>query len=222
MTDSQPPTWSAVLFDLDGTLADTTELILTCFRHTMERHRGEPLADELWLSTMGKPLRVQMERFASSPEEHEAMVRTYVAHQDGIHDDMVHPFPGVADLLGALEGRGVPLAVVTSKGREMAIRTLRCSGLLDFFSHLVGGDEVSNGKPHPESVHKALGALGLAGGSGVVFVGDSPWDVLAGKAAGVRTAAALWGPFDRSVLEDAGPDYFVEAPADLLSLGGAG
>ena len=98
-----PERWSAVLFDLDGTLADTTELILTCYRHTMELHRGGRLPDDLWLSTMGKPLRVQMQAFASSPEEQASMVETYVRHQGGIHDRMVQPFPGVLELLGDLK-----------------------------------------------------------------------------------------------------------------------
>ena len=212
-----PERWSAVLFDLDGTLADTTELILTCYRHTMELHRGGRLPDDLWLSTMGKPLRVQMQAFASSPEEHAGMVETYVRHQEEIHDRMVQPFPGVLELLGDLEQAGVPLAVVTSKGRRMATRTLRCCGLLDFFPHIVVGDEVTRGKPHPEPVHRALEALGLEPGPDVLFVGDSSWDVLSGNAAGVCTAAALWGPIERAMLEEAGPDYFIAAPSDVLT-----
>ena len=216
MTRSPEP-WSAVLFDLDGTLADTTELILTCYRHTMELHRGGRLPDDLWLSTMGKPLRVQMQAFASSPEEHAGMVETYVRHQEEIHDRMVQPFPGVLELLGDLEQAGVPLAVVTSKGRRMATRTLGCCGLLDFFPHIVVGDEVTHGKPHPEPVHRALEALGLEPGPDVLFVGDSSWDVLSGNAAGVCTAAALWGPIERAMLEEAGPDYFIAAPSDVLT-----
>ncbi|GMR11864.1 MAG: pyrophosphatase PpaX [Gemmatimonadota bacterium] len=216
MTPPSEP-WRAVLFDLDGTLADTTDLILTCYRHTMERHRGSPLPDDLWLSTMGQPLRVQMQAFASSPEEHAGMVETYVRHQEAIHDRMVRPFPGVVELLSDLERAGVPLAVVTSKGRRMATRTLECCGLVDFFRHIVVGDEVIHGKPHPEPVNRALEALGVEPGPDVLFVGDSSWDVLSGKAAGVGTAAALWGPIDRAILEEAGPDYLLAAPSEVLT-----
>jgi len=211
-----PEPWRAVLFDLDGTLADTTELILTCFRHTMEQHRGARLPDDLWLATMGQPLRVQM------PEEHSRMVETYVRHQEDIHDDMVHPFPGVVQLLSDLERAGVPVALVTSKGRSMAMRTLRCCGLLDFFSHMVVGDEVTHGKPHPEPVNRALEALDLEPGPDVLFVGDSSWDVLSGNAAGVCTAAALWGPIERAVLEEAGPDYLIATPSDVLATNAPG
>jgi pyrophosphatase PpaX len=212
-----PEPWSAVLFDLDGTLADTTRLILSCYRHTMERHRGGRLPDDRWLATMGQPLRVQMQAFASSPEEHSGMVETYVRHQEDIHDGMVKPFPGVVELLRDLEQAGVPLAVVTSKGRSIATRTLRCCGLLDFFSHIVVGDEVTHGKPHPEPVNRALEALGLEPGPDVLFVGDSSWDVLSGNAAGVGTAAALWGPMERAVLEEAGPDYLFAAPSEVFT-----
>jgi len=212
-----PKSWEAVLFDLDGTLADTTELILTCYRHTMECHRGERLPDDLWLSTMGQPLRVQMRAFTTSAEEHSQMVETYVEHQEDIHDRMVAPFPGVVELVGNLRRTGVPMAVVTSKGRRIATRTLRCCDLLEFFPHIIVGDEVTHGKPHPEPVHKALEALGLDAGPEVLFVGDSTWDVLAGHAAGVGTAAALWGPMERGALEDARPDYFVSTPGEVFA-----
>jgi len=130
---------------------------------------------------------------------------------------MVKPFPGVVELLSDLEQAGVPLAVVTSKGRSMATRTLRCCDLLDFFPHIVVGDEVTHGKPHPEPVIRALEALGLEPGPDVLFVGDSSWDVLSGNAAGVGTAAALWGPMERAVLEEAGPDYLFATPGEVFT-----
>lgn len=184
----------------------------------MERHRGEALPDQLWLSTMGKPLRVQMEAFASSPEEHEAMVATYVALQEEIHDGMVQPFAGVVEVLSELLERKALLALVTSKGRKMAVRTLGCCGLLDVFQHLVCGDEVVSGKPDPEPVLRAVELLGVPAGSAVWFVGDSPWDVLSGRAAGVGTAAVTWGPYERPALEGAAPDVVLKDPREIIGL----
>ena len=213
--------WSALLFDLDGTLADTIGLILTCYRHTMRVHLGRELPDREWLDTLGMPLRDQLRRFARSDQEVQAMLATYSAYQRQIHDGMVAAYPGVREVLEQLASAGTPMGVVTSKRREMSERTLRCCGLAEFFAVLVSADDVASGKPDPEPVAFALRALGSLAAETVLFVGDSPFDVTAGRLAGVRTAAALWGAFPREVLEAAGPDYFVAGIAEVLSLGGA-
>lgn len=211
--------WRAILFDLDGTLADTVPLILHCYRHTMRVHLGTELPDELWIRHIGKPLRASMTAFAASPEETVRMVNTYVAVQRRVHDEMVRGFPKTPETLKALRARGVRLGVVTSKGREMTARTLGSCGLGDAFDVLVTADEVCIGKPHPEPVLRALADLGLEGVPGdVVFVGDSPHDLVAGHEAGVRTAAVLWGPFDRTALAENNPDYWITDWAALIAL----
>jgi pyrophosphatase PpaX len=101
--------------------------------------------------------------------------------------------------------------------RSGALRGLRVAGLEDAFQVIVGADEVIHPKPHPEPVLMALERLG-APAAGAVFVGDSRHDVECGRAAGVKTAAVLWGPFDRAYLEDLEPDYWLETPADLTLL----
>lgn len=212
--------WAAVLFDLDGTLADTVPLILRCYRHTMATHLGEALPDERWLATIGIPLAVQLEDFARSPEEAAAMRDTYVAFQRTVYDDMVCAFEGARGIMEELRHRGSRLGVVTSKGREMALRTLASCAMDDLVEVLITPDDVTRGKPDPEPVLLALDRLGLTDRPGeVVFVGDSPFDLRAGRAAGVRTAAALWGPFSRSALEPESPDWYVERLEALLELG---
>lgn len=211
--------WAGVLFDLDGTLADTIELILRCYRHTMETHLGEVLPDEGWLAGIGTPLRTQLLTFARSSGEAEAMLGTYVAFQRTIHDGMVEPYPGIVDLIGSLRSRGVPLAVVTSKGSEMTARTLEVCGIADAFATVVTADQVERGKPDPEPVLLALERMGLsAEAARTLFVGDSPFDLRAGRAAGTRTAAALWGPFSHDALEAEGPDFRLRDPRDLIEL----
>src|SRR5207249_9931970 len=105
----------------------------------------------------------------------------------------------------------------SSKMRSGAVRGLRVAGLEDAFQVIVGADEVTHPKPHPEPVLTALERLG-APATGAVFVGDSRHDVECGRAAGVKTAAVLWGPFDRSHLEDLEPDYWLETPAALAAV----
>jgi pyrophosphatase PpaX len=211
--------WRAVLFDLDGTLADTVPLILHCYRHTMREHRGRELPDELWIRTIGRPLRSAMTDFTSDPEEAARMVATYVEFQRGVHDDMVCAFPDARETLEELRGRDVRVGVVTSKGREMTGRTLARCGIDDVLDVLVTADDVTRHKPDPEPVLAALERLRFAGAlEEVLFVGDSPHDLVAGRAAGVRTAGALWGPFSRAELEVAEPDYWVATLAEVRAL----
>jgi len=210
--------WSAVLFDLDGTVADTIGLILRCFRHTMKTHLGEEPPDDVWIRGMGTPLRQQLGVFGRSPEEVEAMANTYVTLQRQIHDEMVSVYPGVPEMLAALEAAGVPMALVTSRRPEMLHRTLERCDLARYFEVIVTPDDVTKPKPDPEPVLLALERLGSPPADRVLFLGDSPHDIEAGKGAGVRTVGVLWGPFPRETLEAAGADYLIARPLDLLDL----
>ncbi|HEX2207154.1 MAG TPA: HAD-IA family hydrolase [Longimicrobium sp.] len=207
----------AVLYDFDGTLADSTELIMRCYRHTMRTHLGNVPPDEVWLSGFGMTLESQMRRFGRHPDEVEAMLDTYRAFQNVIHDDLLRPFPGAAETVAELERRGYGLAIVTSKHRRATLRGMQLCGLVSHFDVIVTPEDVAEPKPHPEPVLAALEKLGVEPHE-ALFVGDSPHDVAAGRAAGTRTAAALWGPFPRQALEDAAPDAFLREQRDVLRL----
>ena len=116
-----------------------------------------------------------------------------------------------------LDTAGKTLGLVTSKMRGGALKGLRLAGLEAAFDVVVGSDEVTNPKPHPEPVLLALERLGRRP-TDAVFIGDSRHDIECGRAAGVKTAAVLWGPFDRDHLEDLDPDYWLEQPSDLSTL----
>ena len=208
---------STFLFDLDGTLIDSIELILRSYRHTMRLHRGHEPSDDVWMQGLGTPLWVQFRHFTEDPAEIEAMVATYRAYNLAHHDELVRPYAGVVEAVLALRDQGKTLGLVTSKMRGGAVRGLKVAGLEDAFQVIVGADEVTHPKPHPEPVLTALERLG-APAAGAVFVGDSRHDVECGRAAGVKTAAVLWGPFDRAHLEDLEPDYWLETPTDLTLL----
>ena len=129
----------------------------------------------------------------------------------------MRPYEGVVDEIRRLKQAGKRLGVVTSKLRDGAMRGLRISALDDTFDIVIGCDDVTHSKPHPEPVLKAVEALGVTPAE-TVFVGDSRHDMEAGLAAGVKTAAVLWGPFDRAYLEDLSPDYWLAKPEDLRQL----
>lgn len=210
-----------VLFDFDGTLADTAELILRSYRHTMTAHLGSCPPDDEWLRGFGTPLDLQLARFARSTQESAAMLDTYRAYQEQHYDATLRPFPGAVETVNELVERRVRLAIVTSRFRKGTLRGMELCGLLDHVSVLVTPEDVTHAKPHPEPVLRALECLGAQADESL-FVGDSPHDMAAGRAAGVRTGAALWGPFPRAALEVERPDAFLERIDEVVALIGNG
>lgn len=206
-----------VLFDLDGTLIDSVELIFSSYRHTLQTHRGAVPADDVWLKGLGTPLWEQFRRFTTDDQEIDAMVATYREHNLANHDRMVREYPGVRRAVEHLRARGARLGIVTSKLRRGAERGLRHCGFDGLFEVLVCADDVERTKPHPEPVLRALEAL-AAGADETVFIGDSPHDLASGRAAGVRTGAVLWGPFSRERLAAHEPDYWFERASELERL----
>jgi pyrophosphatase PpaX len=211
------PAIQTVLFDLDGTLIDSIRLILDSYHHTLATHGIPPRTDDHWLRGVGTPLSVQFAEWRDDVGKLEAMVATYREYNLTHHDQMVTVYPGVVAALEAIRAAGRRTGLVTSKNRQGAMRGLTLVRLEAMMDVLVCADEVTNPKPHPEPVEKAVALLG-ADPDSTVYVGDSIHDMVSGRAAGVRTAAALWGPFGREHLELASPDYWVETPADLVRL----
>jgi pyrophosphatase PpaX len=209
---------TAVLFDLDGTLIDSIELILSSYRHTMLEHRGATPPDAVWVAGLGTPLWTQFRKFTDDESEVAAMVETYRGHNLANHDRMVRPYPGVLEAVRTLHEAGRDLAIVTSKTRDGAHRGLRHCGFDGLFPVVVGADDVERHKPDPAPVRHALELLGVAPGD-AVFVGDSPHDLVAGRAAGVRTAAVAWGPFPREELDALRPDIWIQTAEDLAQFG---
>jgi len=206
-------TLPAILFDLDGTLIDSIELILSSARHAFAEWPVRP-TDEEWVRGIGTPLVQQLRAYAASDEEVALLLERYRRYQHEHHDRLTRCYDDVPDVIAALAERGHPLAVVTSKASPIARQSLEFVGLDDFFPIVVGYDDTARHKPDPEPVRVALSRLGVSPDQ-AVFVGDSPHDVLAGNAADVMTIAALWGPFDRETLAEARPDHFIGCMADL-------
>jgi pyrophosphatase PpaX len=211
------PPIRTVLFDLDGTLIDSLRLILDSYHHTLAQHGLPPRTDAEWLKGVGTPLTVQLAEWRDQIGTLEAMIATYREYNLTHHDRMVSVYPGVLNAVRALRSRGRQTGLVTSKNRHGALRGLSLVGLEALMDVMVCADEVSNPKPHPEPVQKAVILLG-ADPTATLYVGDSVHDMHSGRAAGVLTAAALWGPFQKEHLEEAAPNYWLEKPEDLVAL----
>jgi pyrophosphatase PpaX len=212
------PALRACLFDLDGTLIDSIELIVRSYEHALAAHGMPAQSREEWLAGLGTPLKDQFAQFTRDEREIDALIATYRAFNDLHHDLLVQRYPGAREGVQELHARGVVLGIVTSKKVATAKKGLAHCGFDErWFSTLIGVDSVARHKPHPEPVLKALSEIGVAAHD-TLFVGDSVHDLAAGRAAGVRTGAALWGPFPRAWLERERPDVWIEAPGDIGAL----
>ena len=205
------------LFDLDGTLLDSVDLILRSYKYMLKQYRGFEGSDEQWLAGLGTPLKSQLKQFTEDPDEVAAMIETYREYNHRHHDTLAKPYDGVVEEVRRIDALGKTIAIVTSKYRRGTMMGLKLLGIEDCIDFIVPADEVTNPKPHPEPVLRAL-ELAQATPDETVFIGDSRHDMECGRAAGVKIAAVLWGPFDRAHLADLAPDYWLERPADLRLL----
>jgi len=214
MATAPPRPLPAILFDLDGTLIDTIELIVSSALHAFEGWPGTVPTEEDWIRGIGTPLVEQLRSYAPNEADVAVLLERYRAYQHIHHDRLTRCYDGVPDVITRLAQRGYPMAIVTSKASFIARRSLEWVGLASYFQAVVGYDETTRHKPEPDPVLFALEQLG-ATPERAVFVGDSPHDIHSGNAAGVLTVAATWGPFTRETLAVAGPNHFIECLADL-------
>ena len=206
----------AVLLDLDGTLIDTIPFILASVRHAFgERERAPSEAE--WIAGIGTPLRVQLAPYAEGPDDLEAIVARYRAYQREHHDAMTRAYAGAVEAVAQVKRAGHRVAIVTGKLVEPASRSLRHVGLAPYVDAVVGADSCPGHKPDPEPVLLALERVGR-GPAEALFLGDSPHDVGAANAAGVASAAALWGACSREALLAAAPRHVLGDIGELPSL----
>jgi len=206
----------AVLFDLDGTLLDTSTLIISSFQHTFLQHYNRQLTFEELQPYWGRTLRLAMEELGR-PGEADSLITTYRQHNLTHHDAMVEIFPEVADVLAELCGRGISLGVVTSKTQATALRGLQLFGLDQYINSIVGVEQCRHHKPHPEPVLNGVAALAKEPGC-CIYVGDAPSDLQSGKLAGTYTAAVAWTklPLERLTVEH--PDVILTSMREILQL----
>ena len=206
-----------ILFDNDGTLVDTRDIILSSMRYSTRKVLGRVIPDEVLLRGVGTPIVVQVNDFTADEDEQAEVIRVYREHNATIHDENVKAFPGAVDMLATLADRGVALGVVTSKLRSIAWPGLQITGLAPYLSCCIGAEDCTRFKPEAEPILLGADQLGLPASS-CLYVGDSPYDIQAGKAAGCKTVAVTWGVFTPEVLEAEKPDYMCDSFSEFTKL----
>ena len=210
----------AVLLDLDGTLFDSFDAILHAMNAALAEEDEPPLRAEELRPLIGMAVRRQMAllRGWEAPPVRR-LAQRYYEHFDVRVAEGIPLYPGVGDTLKALANR--PLGTITTRRTAMAHRMLHGAGLGGFFRAIVGGDAVSRPKPAPDLIYHAAEAIGRTAAE-CVAVGDSPVDLQAGRAAGARTVAALYGYGGVEALRGVDPDReitrFSELPAVLAEM----
>lgn len=206
-----------ILFDLDGTLVDTNELIIDSFLHTLGKYYPDKYKRKDVLPFMGPTL---YETFGGiNPELEEEMVREYRRYNYENHDRLVKEFPGVNETIKILKDNGFKLGVVSTKIMDTVMKGLKLTKLDQYFDTIVALDHVSKAKPDPEAIFLALKQLNSTP-ERALMVGDNYHDILGGKNAGTKTAGVAWSLKGRDFLAQFEPDYMLEEMSDILKIVG--
>lgn len=207
---------TTVLFDLDGTLINTNELILASFRETIDHYFPDnKLKREDLIEFIGPTLAQTFGKLA--PDKIDEMIEYYRNHNILYHDDMVEIFPSIREGLDLLKNKGMKMGIVSSKKKDMVIRGLKQCGIYDYFSVIVSCDCVKNPKPDPEPIELALELINSSKEE-TIFVGDNHHDILGGKNAGVITCGVVWSIRGAKYLKEYNPDYIINSAIDIANI----
>lgn len=212
MTDTK---FKGLLFDFDGTLLDTNELIIQTFLYVLDAEfPGEFTRDDM-LPFIGPTL---IESFSSiDAEKAEDWILKYRVWNEEHHDELAKEFDGVRETLELLYEKGIRLAIVSTKRREPLLKGLRLLGVEHLFEVIVSIDEVTHAKPDPEPILLALNKMNLNKDE-VIMIGDNSHDIEGGKNAGVKTAGVAWSAKGEEFLMGFNPDYMLHHITDLLAI----
>ncbi|MDE6585047.1 MAG: prolipoprotein diacylglyceryl transferase [Anaeroplasmataceae bacterium] len=207
--------YDTILFDLDGTLLNTKDLIYRTFIHTFEHFRPEHvLTDEELDSFFGPSLRQTFSRYSEDEEEITAMIKYYREYNVSIHDEFVTAFPWAKNIVRSLARKGYKLGVVSSKKTDLVEHGLELFGMLDNMRVVIGEEDVQSPKPDPEGILKAMEILHS---KKALYVGDGVGDIEAGKNAGIDTIGVLYSDRKEAILA-AEPTYTIKNLSDILKI----
>ena len=209
---------TTVLFDFDGTLVNTNDVIIASWQHTYRHFTGKEETLEKITRCFGEPLLLTMEREFPGIDS-EVSAEIYRTYQQENADDLVKIFPGIEELLRNLEKAGYRIAIVTSRTRESAERYMGMFGIEKYFENMVSCEDTDIHKPNPEPILCCLKKLGIEKDE-AIMVGDSPFDIKCANNAGVKSVLVDWRITGTGAdeVKDAKEDFVIKEPADLLDV----
>ncbi|HAU32452.1 MAG: HAD-superfamily hydrolase, subfamily IA, variant 3 [Desulfotomaculum sp. 46_296] len=204
-------TISVALFDLDGTLVDSLPFIMNTYNLVFKK-LNLPWTEIELIKWIGRPLREIASFFAG--EKKDEFLKLYEKYYNLDFENNISPFPGTIEMLEFLKINGFLLGIVTSKGKEGAMRTVEVTGMDNYMDVVITAHDVYVHKPFPDPILKALEILNVPPGQSL-YIGDSYHDIKAGLEAGTTTLAVTWGINTREELAALNPDGLLESWADL-------
>ena len=206
-----------IIFDFDGTLANTMPIVFACYDYSTEKVLGKNADRAPFIETFGLPLKVCLTTVFGE-EKGSLILDEYRSYQAIHHDELIRPFPKVKETLEQLQQMHIPIAVVTSKTTATCLRGARCLGIDGYLPIIIGSDAVTHPKPDPEPTRMALEKLGTRPEE-TLCVGDAPFDLISARAAGCHTAAVEYTQFDRKKFSEMiEPEAWLKDMGELLPL----
>jgi HAD superfamily hydrolase (TIGR01549 family) len=203
--------FTGIIFDIDGTLTSTNKLIFASFNHIAEKYLHKQFTDEEISAMFGPTEDVILKQWC--PDNYDAVRKDYYDFYEQNHS-MADLYPGIIEILNILKGKNVLLSIYTGKGRDASIITLKKLKIYDYFDLIITGDEVEEHKPSPEGITLFLEKFNLQKNS-ALMVGDSPADIKASRAAGVKVASVIWDAYAKKAVIKLNPDYIFNSVVEL-------
>ncbi|GMK48813.1 pyrophosphatase PpaX [Paenibacillus glycanilyticus] len=207
-----------MLFDLDGTIMDTNELIIRSFMESLKGLVPEDFGREHIIPSMGLTLEAQFQNFTGLTDVGH-LIKAYRTVNTKLHDELLRPFPYTNEVMKDLHEQGIQIGVVTTKIRMSTERGMKFCGLYDYVDAFVTVDDVVNPKPHPEPVLMALEMLN-ADPATTIMIGDSAVDMISAKEAGVIPVGVAWSLKGGELLKENGAQYIIDDMRELYAFAG--
>lgn len=203
--------FKAIIFDIDGTLTFTNQLIFDSFNYIAEKYLGKRFTNEEIISLFGPTEDVILRQMF--PHNFEEVRKDYYEYYHRNHE-IAQLYDGIKELLVDLKNSAVILGIFTGKGKTSSLITLNFLGIRDLFDMIVTGDDVKNHKPSPEGIIKFLQTFNLSP-KDVLMIGDAPSDIKAAREAGVQIASVVWDSYSADKVRELNKENVFETVEEL-------
>ncbi len=205
---------NTVLFDLDGTICDTNQLIIQSLRYVLSSENPNDLSDAYLLKYWGKPLYYQLNNFLPGRDDYDSLAQRYRIFYNDNQAVYLREFPGIWQMLDELSSANKTIGIVTSKLTRFAVETLNCLNYQKYFQCVIGCDQVVNVKPNPEPILKAIEICG-SNKQETIYIGDNVDDIIAANNCNIFSAVVGWSLTNRQTLLNESPDFTFLSPSDI-------
>ncbi|MFH0735841.1 MAG: HAD-IA family hydrolase [bacterium] len=200
------------IFDIDGTLTSTNDLIFATFNFVAKKYLDKSYTDDEIIALFG-PTEDDILKDWMGENYPEARIDYYNFYESN-HNDMAAIYPGMKEIVLNIKKANKPIGIYTGKGKESTKITLKKIGLYQCFDLIISGDDVKNHKPSPEGITKFAEKFNLSPDK-ILMIGDAPADILAAKGAGAKSASVLWDSYAKDIVKKLRGNYYFNTVAEL-------